>query len=109
MLNISQFCSNNGEENSVNTGTCKLSYNFNCEYDKFSNNNSDIINENMKLNYLKEELKGEQQIYYLLNFEDLLIIEDKLNLVLIVLEKGNKNFEEYLDLINYFFFFKFKK
>ena len=103
MLNISQFCSNNGEENSVNTGTCKLSYNFNCDYDKFSNNNSDISNENMKLNYLKEELKGEQQIYYLLNFEDLLIIEDKLNLVLIVLEKGNKTFEEYFDLINYFF------
>ena len=103
MLNISQLCSNNGEENSINTGTCKLSYNFNYDYDKFSNNNSDISNENVKLNYLKEELKGEQQIYYLLNFEDLLLIEDKLNLVLIVLEKGNKTYEEYFDLINYFF------
>ena len=104
MSNISQLYSNNDEEISMNNGTCKLSYNLNYDYDKISNHNSDVIsNENMKLNYLKEELKDEQHIYYLLNFEDLLIIEDKLNLILIVLEKGNKNYEEYFDFIIYFF------
>ena len=80
-----------------NAGICKLSYNF--SNDKLMNNISgadDIIcteNEEIKL----------EQIIPLLSFEDLLIIEDKLNLVLIVLEKGNKSYEEYFDLWNFFF------
>ena len=80
-----------------NAGICKLSYNF--SNDKLMNNITgadDIIcteNEEIKL----------EQILPLLSFEDLLIIEDKLNLVLIVLEKGNKTYEEYFDLWNFFF------
>ena len=107
ILNMSQFDSNNDEEMSIKTGTCKIANNnnnnSNYDYEKISNNDIDIGNDNMKFNYLKEELKGDQPIYNLLHFEDLLIIEDKLNLILIVLEKGNKSFEEYYDFINYFF------
>ena len=105
----SQIYSNNEDEMTVNTGTCHIGYNFSYDYDKIStnynNNHNDISNENetIKLNFLKEELKGKEQIYNLLNFEDLLIIEDKLNLILIVLEQGNKTFKEYFDLIIYFF------
>ena len=104
ILNTSQLYSNNDEEITVNTGSCKIGYNFSNDYDRLTNyNNNDISSDNFKFNYLKEELKGKQDIYYLLNFEDLLIIEDKLNLILIVLEKGNKTFEEYFDFIVYFF------
>ena len=106
LCTTSQIYSNNDDEMTVNTGTCHLGYNFSYDYDKLStNNNNDIINdtETIKLHFLKEELKGKEQIYNLLNFEDLLIIEDKLNLILIVLEQGNKSFKEYFDLIIYFF------
>ena len=104
IFSMSQLYSINDEDNSINTGTCKLENNLNCDYDIISNNNIDIGNEKMKLNSnLKEELEGESQIYHLLDFEDLLIIEDKLNLILIVLEKGNKTYDEYFDFINYFF------
>ena len=104
ILSTSQLYTNNDEEITVNTGSCKIGYNFSNDYDRLTNyNNNDMSNDNFKLNYLKEELKGKQEIYYLLNFEDLLIIEDKLNLILIVLEKGNKTFEEYFDFIVYFF------
>ena len=80
-----------------NAGIYKLSYNF--SYDKIINNINgadDIIcteNEEVKL----------EQILPLLSFEDLLIIEDKFNLALIVLEKGNKTYEEYFDLWNFFY------
>ena len=103
----SQIYSNNDDEMTVNTGTCHIGYNFSYDYDKLSTNNNynDISNNNetIKLHFLKEELKGKEQIYNLLNFEDLLIIEDKLNLILIVLEQGNKSYKEYFDLIIYFF------
>ena len=102
--NLSYFYSNNGDDRDdtfstkkFNTGTTKLGYNF--SYDKMINNTPtgtyDIFNEN-------NEIKLEQ-IFNLLSFEDLLIIEDKFNLILIVLEKGNKTYEEYFDLWNYFF------
>ena len=102
--NISQFNSSYGEEISINSSICKLSYNYlKCESDKISNNNTDISSDNVKFNYLKKGLKREQSIYNLLDFEDLLIIEDKLNLIFIVLEKGNKSFDEYYDFIIFFF------
>ena len=117
ILNLSQYLSNNDDDyddnfinknlsihtSKYNTGTCKLGYNFNYENDKSINNIDDISNDNINLNYLKYEIKNESNIYNLLNFEDLLIIEDKLNLILIVLEKGNKTSVEHLDIINYFF------
>ena len=103
-INFSHIIPNNYEEQEdnfstkkFNTGTCKLCYNF--SNDKIMNNVTgvdDIINTE------KEEIKLEQ-IIPLLSFEDLLIIEDKLNLVLIVLEKGNKTYEEYFDLWNFFY------
>ena len=108
VFSMSQFYSNNDEESTINKGTYKFGYNFSYDYDKISNNNIDISNGDMKFNYLKEELSGVSQIFYLLDFEDLLIIEDKLNLILIVLEKGNQTFEEYFDFINYFFSSKIK-
>ena len=102
-MNLSQLYPSNGEDKDdtlstkkFNTGIAKLGYNF--SYDKIMNNitgTDDIINEN---NDIKLE-----QILNMLSFEDLLILEDKFNLVLIVLEKGNKTYEEYFDLWNYFF------
>ena len=107
--NLSYFYSNNGDDHDetfstqkFNTGTTtKLGYN--CSYDRIINNitgTDDIFNEN---NAIKLE-----QIFNLLSFEDLLIIEDKFNLILIVLEKGNKTYEEYFDLWNFFFFSSLK-
>ena len=103
-INLSHIIPNNYEEQEdnfstrkFNTGICKLCYNF--SYDKIMNNMTgadDIIHTE------NEEIKLEQ-IVPLLSFEDLLIIEDKFNLVLIVLEKGNKTYEEYFDLWNFFF------
>ena len=101
--NYSQLYCNNWEEKDdtlsskkFNTGMTKLGYNF--SYDKIVNNitgTDDIINENNEVKF--------EQILNLLSFEDLLIIEDKFNLILIVLEKGNKTYEEHFDLWNYFF------
>ena len=101
--NISKLYSNNIEDHDdtlsskkFNTNISKLAYN--SSYDKIINNitsTDDIINENNDLKF--------EQILNLLIFEDLLIIEDKLNMVLIVLEKGNKTSEECFDLWNYFF------
>ena len=59
----------------------------------------DIVNENSNG---RNETKLEH-IFYLLNFEDLLIIEDKFNFIMIVLERGNKSFEEHFDLWLYFY------
>ena len=103
IINLSQlYSSNNGEDQDdifstkkYNTSTSKLGYN--CSYDKIINNitGTDDISENSETKI--------KQIINLLSFEDLLIIEDKFNLLLIVLEKGNKTYEEYFDLWNYFF------
>ena len=62
-------------------------------------NFNDFINENDNQN---NEIKLEQ-IITLLSFEDLLIIEDKLNIVLNVIKNGKKSSEELFDLWNYFF------
>ena len=64
---------------------------FNSEYESASS-----------LNYTKDEIKLEQ-IITLLNFEDLLIIEDKLNTVLNKLKQDKNSSEEFFDLFNYFF------
>ena len=67
---------------------------------KTSNNmTNSIINNN---NCLNSEIKLEQVIS-LLNFEDLLIIEDKINIILKNLKNGKKNSEELFDLWNYLF------
>ena len=107
-ITTSQFFSSNGEDKEdtistqkFNTGNTKLGFNF--SYDKIMNNitgTDDIANENNK--EINTETKLEH-ILNLLNLEDLLIIEDKFNLTMIVLEKGNKSFKEYLDLWLYFF------
>ena len=104
IINSSQlYSTNNGEDpddnfttKKYNTSTSKLGYNF--SYDKIKNNITGTDDIDSERNEIK--LK---QILNLLSFEDLLIIEDKFNLILIVLEKGNKTFEEYFDLWNYFF------
>ena len=104
IINSSQlYSTNNGEDpddnfttKKYNTSTSKLGYNF--SYDKIKNNITGTDDIDSERNEIK--LK---QIFNLLSFEDLLIIEDKFNLILIVLEKGNKTFEEYFDLWNYFF------
>ena len=103
-INLSHIVPNNYEEQEdnfstrkFNAGICKLCYNF--SNDKIMNNVTeadDIIRTE------NEEIELEQ-IIPLLSFEDLLIIEDKFNLVLIVLEKGNKTYEEYFDLWSFFY------
>ena len=50
----------------------------------------------------KEEIKLEQ-IITLLNFEDLLILEDKLNAILTKLKQDKNTPQEFFDLFNYFF------
>ena len=65
---------------------------FNNEYESISN-----IYYNTK-----EEIKLEQ-IITLLNFEDLLILEDKLNTILIKLKQDKNTSQEFFDLFNYFF------
>ena len=102
IINLSQLnTSNNGEEQEdnfstkkYNTSTSKLRYNF--SYEKIVNTNITGMDDISGENKLK-------QILNLLSFEDLLLIEDKFNLILIVLEKGNKTYEESFDLWNYFF------
>ena len=72
----------------------------------YKNLRNDIFNSEYEsttsLNYTKEEIKLEQLIT-LLNFEDLLIIEDKLNTVLNKLKQDKNTSEEFFDLFNYFF------
>ena len=103
-INLSHLESNNGEEieeiylkKNYKTGSCKLGFNY--SFEKIMNNVSGTDDINNKEN---DEIKFEQ-IISLLSFEDLLIIEDKMNLILKVLEKGNKTYEEYFDLWNYFY------
>ena len=64
---------------------------FNKEYET----NSNMYN-------TKEEIKLEQ-IITLLNFEDLLIVEDKLNIILKLLKENKSSFQQFFDLFNYFF------
>ena len=59
-------------------------------------------NKYQKSSTMKEEIKLEQ-IITLLNFEDLLILEDKLNLVLNILKTDQNSSNEFFDLFNYFF------
>lgn len=59
-------------------------------------------NKYQKTSTMKEEIKLEQ-IITLLNFEDLLILEDKLNLVLNILKTDKNSSNEYFDLFDYFF------
>ena len=57
---------------------------------------------NEDISYKNNEISL-KDIINMLNLEDLLIIEDKFNLILIILGKGNKKYEEYFDFLNYFF------
>ena len=59
-------------------------------------------NKYQKTSTMKKEIKLEQ-IITLLNFEDLLILEDKLNLVLNILKTDKNSSNEYFDLSDYFF------
>ena len=59
-------------------------------------------NKYQKTSTMKEEIKLEQ-IITLLNFEDLLILEDKLNLVLNILKTDKNSSNEHFDLFDYFF------
>ena len=103
--------------NNLNTpSTSILSYesknydnlNLKKQYNSFLNLNNQIPN-NLNFNDFiigndnqNNEIKLEQ-IITLLSFEDLLIIEDKLNIVLNVIKNGKKSSEELFDLWNYFF------
>ena len=64
-------------------------------------------NKYQKTSTMKEEIKLEQ-IITLLNFEDLLILEDKLNLVLNILKTDKNSSNEYFDLFDYFFSSSYK-
>ena len=70
----------------------------------FINLKKGISGENSSINNEKpnNEIKLEQ-IISLLSFEDLLILEDKLNIVFNLLKNGKKIYEELFDLWNYFF------
>jgi len=63
---------------------------------------NDYIPKQNKENNQKNEIKLEQ-IITLLSFEDLLVVEDKLNIVLNILKNGKKSPNELFDLWNYFF------
>ena len=75
----------------------------NINYQKLRNNIFKKEHEISKsVNFIKEEIKLEQ-IITLLNFEDLLIIEDKLNSNLKIIKTDKNSPEEFFDLFNYFF------
>ena len=75
----------------------------NINYQKLRNNIFKKEHEISKsINFIKEEIKLEQ-IITLLNFEDLLIIEDKLNSILKIIKTDKNSPEEFFDLFNYFF------
>ena len=66
----------------------------------------DSPNINININNNNEKRNNEfklQQIITLLNLEDLLILEDKLNIILNNLKNGKKSSDELFDLWNYFF------
>ena len=105
--NFSQNCSiningfyNNLSNRKKNNAISRLRYNFSCDLIK----NNNIYLDNLGLN--NENIKNDiqfQKIINLLNFEDLLLIEDRFNLILMVLEKGNHSFEEYFSLWYYYY------
>ena len=75
----------------------------NINYQNLRNNIFKKEQENSNnINLIKEEIKLEQ-IITLLNFEDLLIIEDKLNSILNIIKTDKNSPEEFFDLLNYFF------
>ena len=75
----------------------------NINYQKLRNNIFKKEHEISKsVNFIKEEIKLEQ-IITLLNFEDLLIIEDKLNSILKIIKTDKNSPEDFFDLFNYFF------
>ena len=75
----------------------------NINYQKLRNNIFKKEHEISKsVNFIKEEIKLEQ-IITLLNFEDLLIIEDKLNSILKIIKTDKNSPAEFFDLFNYFF------
>ena len=105
--NFSQNCSiningfyNNLSNRKKKNAISRLKYNFSCDLIK----NNNIYIDNLGLNY--ENNKNDiqfQKIINLLNFEDLLLIEDRFNLILMVLEKGNHSSEEYFSLWYYYY------
>ena len=72
---------------------------FSLRKDKSDN---DYIPKQNKENNPKNDIKLEQ-IITLLSFEDLLVVEDKLNIVLNILKNGKKSPNELFDLWNFFF------
>ena len=74
-------------------------YNLNNHISNSINYNDLIKNDNQNQD---NQIKLEQIITFL-SFEDLLIIEDKLNIVLNILKNGKKTKDELFDLWNYFF------
>jgi Dullard-like phosphatase family protein len=78
----------------------RLRYNFSCDLSK--NNIICIDNSNLKDENNNHDIQFEK-ILNSLNFEDLLIIEDRFNLILTVLEKGNHSTEEYFSLWYYYY------
>ena len=107
LSNFSQVCSinNNGLVDNLssrnnNNAMSRLRYNFSCDLSK--NNIICIDNSNLKNENNNNDIQFEK-ILNSLNFEDLLIIEDRLNLILTVLEKGNHSTEEYFSLWYYYY------
>ena len=72
------------------------------KFGAYLNDSSNYIFDSNNNNYSNNEIKLEQ-IITLLSFEDLLIIEDKLNIVLKLLKNSKRNPDELFDLWNYFF------
>ena len=108
--NLLQFFSHNYREfdnnlssNKKNNETSKIKNNVNvsCEIRK-NNNNSNYI-DNLNLNNDNNNDIQFEKILNLLNFEDILIIEDRFNLILVALEKGNNSYEEYFSLWYYYY------
>ena len=101
--NLSQIYSLSGEglDNNLsskkyNTDINRLKYNFSYDIVKNTINGiDDVNNENSEIKF--------EKIINLLSFEDLLIIEDRFNLILSVLEKGNHTYEEYFSLWYYYY------
>jgi len=99
--NLSQIYSLSGEgfDNNLSYKKCdtdinRLKYNFSYDIAKNTINGiDDVNNENSEF----------EKIINLLSFEDLLIIEDRFNLILSVLEKGNHTYEEYFSLWYYYY------
>ena len=106
--NLIQFFSNNYNEfdNNISSNkkggeisTIKKNVSF---YMRINGNNSKDI-DNLNLNIENNNDIQFEKILNLINFEDLLIIEDRFNLIFIALEKGNHSYEEYFSLWYYYY------